>query len=190
MNRKKFFFSLTMAVLLAGCAMVTIYVTFPEEKIKKAAEDIEKMLESKNDISRIFCSVMRFVSSPAYAQESSVSSELKTDSPKIKEAIAQMKSWAEELATYKKAGYIGETLEYQVAIVNLPQDATVAKNVRELVQKENKQRNIILEEIFRLNNVAPEQRQTFKEIFARTKLKNLKPGEWFQNPDGSWSQKK
>ncbi|MCM8764193.1 MAG: YdbL family protein [Candidatus Omnitrophica bacterium] len=187
---KRILFSLLMAVLLAGCAMVTIYVTFPEEKIKKAAEDIEKMLESKIDRSSIFFSVIRFVSSPAYAQEPAVSSEIRTDSPKIKEAIAQMKSWADELASYKKAGYIGETLEYQVAIVNLPQDSTVAKNVRDLVQKENKQRNIILEEIFRINNVAPDQRQTFKELFAKTKLKNVKPGEWFQNPDGSWVQKK
>ncbi|MCM8765071.1 MAG: YdbL family protein, partial [Candidatus Omnitrophica bacterium] len=80
--------------------------------------------------------------------------------------------------------------EYQVAIVNQPKDPDLAKKVREIVQNENKQRSIILEEIYRINNVAPEQRHTFKEIFAKTKLKNVKPGEWFQNPDGSWVQKK
>ncbi|HOL49744.1 MAG TPA: DUF1318 domain-containing protein, partial [bacterium] len=170
--------------------MVTIYVTFPEEKIKKAAEDIEKMIESNMGSKAMFCKLVHFVSTSAFAQESSVSSEIKTDSPAIKEAINQIKSWTDELASYKKAGYIGETKDYQVAIIKLPDDEQLARKVKEIVQKENKQRNIILEEIFRLNNVAPEQKQTFRELFAKTKLKNVKPGEWYQNPDGSWAQKK
>ncbi len=185
---KKIFVWSIAGLLLAGCAMVTIYVTFPEEKIKKAAEEVEKMLES-NLKNKIFCYVECFLASPAFAQES-VSSEIKTDSPKIREAINQIKSWAEELAQYKKEGYIGETLDYQVAIVNLPQDSQLAKKVREIVQKENRQRNIILEEIFRINNVSPDQRQTFRELFGKTKIKNAKPGEWIQNTDGSWTQKK
>lgn len=189
MKTKRLLFSFILAGLLAGCAMVTIYVTFPEEKIKKAAEDIEKMLESSLNKSSIVCFINNLFINTAFAQES-VSSEIKTDSPKIKQAISQIKSWAEELASYKSAGYIGETLEYQVAIVNLPKDPELAKKVKDIVQKENTQRNIILEEIFRLNNVSPEQRQTFKEIFAKTKLKNLKSGEWYQNPDGTWTQKK
>lgn len=189
MKRKRIWFGLIMAGLLAGCAMVTIYVTFPEEKIKKAAEDIEKMLESSLNRFSVFCSINHLITNPAFAQET-ISSEIKTDSPKIKQAISQIKSWSDELAAYKSAGYIGETLEYQVAIVNLPQDQETAKKVKEIVQKENTQRNIILEEIFKLNNVSPEQRQAFKEIFAKTKMKNLKPGEWYQNPDGTWNQKK
>lgn len=189
MRRKKYFLILGLICFLAGCAMVTIYVTFPEEKIKKAAEDIEKMLESKiNNI--IFCSIRNLIITPAFAQGSSVSSEIKTDSPKIKEAIGQIKSWADELAEYKKAGYIGETTQYQVAIVNQPKDPELVKNVKEIVQRENKQRDIILEEIYRINNVSPEQRQTFRELFAQIKLKAVKSGEWYQNPDGSWVQKK
>ncbi|MCX7704858.1 MAG: YdbL family protein [bacterium] len=190
MKRRKYFMMIGLACFLAGCAMVTIYVTFPEEKIKKAAEDIEKMLESRTSPHNVLCSITNFFVMPAFAQESSISSDIKTDSPKIKEAINQIKSWADELAEYKKAGYIGETTEYQVGIVNQPKDPELAKRVKEIVQNENKQRNIILEEIYRINNVSPEQRQTFKDIFAKTKLKNVKPGEWYQNPDGSWVQKK
>ncbi len=190
MKKRRIFLSLLALGFLAGCAMVTIYVTFPEEKIKKAAEDIEKMLESRIDRSSIFYSLKNFISTPVFAQESSVSSEIRTDSPKIREAISQIKSWADELASYKKEGYIGETLDYQVGIVQLPQDVELARKVKDIVQKENRQRNIILDEIFRINNVAPDQRQTFRELFAKTKLKNVKSGEWFQNSDGSWVQKK
>ncbi|MCM8759355.1 MAG: YdbL family protein [Candidatus Omnitrophica bacterium] len=189
MKSRKYLFMLGLICFLAGCAMVTIYVTFPEEKIKKAAENIEKMLESKNT-NNIFYALQNFFATPVFAQDASISSEIKTDSPKIREAISQIKSWADELAEYKKAGYIGETTQYQVAIVNQPQDPELAKKVREIVQKENKQRSIILEEIFRINNVSPEQRQTFRDIFAQTKLKAVKTGEWYQNPDGSWVQKK
>ncbi|HOK80833.1 MAG TPA: DUF1318 domain-containing protein [bacterium] len=190
MKRKSVVLGLLLAGFLAGCAMVTIYVTFPEEKIKKAAEDIEKMIESNMGSNVIFCKLFHFISTPAFAQDASVSSEIKTDSPAIRQAIEQIKSWADELASYKKAGYIGETQDYQVAIVKLPDDEQLGKKVKDIVQKENKQRSIILEEIFRLNNVAPEQKQTFRELFARTKLKNVKPGEWYQNSDGSWVQKK
>lgn len=173
---------------LAGCAMVTIYVTFPEEKIKKAAEDIEKMMESLNK--SILNYVCGFLTYTALAQESSVSSDIKTDSPKIREAIKQIKFWAEELASYKKEGYIGETNNYQVAIVNQPDNPNLLKKIKEIVQKENQQRNIILEEMYRINNVSPEQKQMFREIFANIKQKNAKTGEYIQNPDGKWIQKK
>jgi len=181
--------SVLCAVLFfAGCAMVTIYVTFPEEKIKKAAEDIEKMMESQSE--NILYQLCTFFISPVFAQENSASSSIKTDSPKIKEAINQIKSWSDELASYKKDGYIGETNDYQVAIINQPKDPELSKKVKEIVQKENQQRNIILEELFRLNNVSPDQRKTFREIFAKTRQKNAKPGEYIQNPDGTWTQKK
>jgi uncharacterized protein YdbL (DUF1318 family) len=189
MKRRNVLLGLFMLIAFAGCAMVTIYVTFPEEKIKKAAEDIEKMIESKAGIGNFLCNVFNFVEAPVFAQET-VSSEIKTDSPKIREAINQIKSWSEELASYKSSGYIGETMNYQVAIVNQPADPELAKKVKEIVQKENQQRNIILEEIFRLNNVAPDQKQTFRELFAKIKIKNAKSGEWIQNPDGSWTKKK
>jgi len=32
-------------LVLAGCATVTIYVTFPEEKVKKAGDTLEQMYE-------------------------------------------------------------------------------------------------------------------------------------------------
>lgn len=173
---------------LAGCAMVTIYVTFPEEKIKKAAEDIEKMMESFNK--SIFNYVCGFLTYTAFAQESSVSSDIKTDSPKIREAIKQKKFWADELALYKKEGYIGETNNYQVDIVNQPENPSLVNKIKEIIQKENQQRNIILEEIYKMNNVSPEQKQMFKEIFAKIKQKNAKPGEYIQDSNGTWIQKK
>jgi len=182
------FFIFATAILFAGCATVTIYVTFPEEKIKKAAEDIEKMMESQSQ--NIFYQMCNYFVSNAFAAEGSVSSEIKTDSPKIKEAIGQIKTWSDELALYKKNGYIGETKNYEVAIVNPPDDPAVLLKVKEIVQKENQQRNIILEELYRLNNISPGQKQIFREIFAKTKQKNAKPGEYIQNPDGTWIQKK
>ncbi len=188
MKQRKLFPVLLIVLFLAGCAMVTIYVTFPEEKIKKAAEDIEKMMESSSR--NILYQMCSFFACPAFAQEGSVSSDIKTDSPRIKEAINQIKSWADELTSYKKEGYIGETNNYQVAIVNQPDNPNLLKKVKEIVQKENQQRNIILEEMYRLNNVSPDQKQTFREIFAKIKQKNAKTGEYIQGPDGTWVQKK
>ena len=189
--KKSFCWLLVPLVMLIGCAMVTIYVTFPEEKIKKAAESIEKEIESAPAGKTSFITgwmIAAFSPGRAYAAE--ISSDLKTDSPKIRNAAKLRASWKSELDSYKQQGYVGENNQFQVEIRNAPSDVETLKKVRELVKKENEQRKIIIDELMLINNASPEQRAVFQEQFAKARREQAKIGEWIQNPDGTWVQKK
>ncbi|MCM8810604.1 MAG: YdbL family protein, partial [Candidatus Omnitrophica bacterium] len=172
---------------LLGCAVVNVYVTFPEEKVKKAAEDLlSPPTQSKSPQS--FLDI--FLTKNLYAQEVVVTKDLKTDSQKIKEAKEKMDSWREKLDQFKKDGYIGETNDFKVVIKEMPRDAEIAKEVKKLVDDENKQREIIIKELLKINNAAPEEEKKFRKIFGEVAQKYSPTNTWIQLSDGSWERKK
>lgn len=179
-----------LLIFLAGCAIVNVYVTFPEEKIKKAAEDIlappDQSPSSQSKPTGLL--KLRFTRN-LYAEEVEVKRELKTDSPAIREARKKRNSWWAQLKEFEKAGYIGEANDFRVVIKNLPDDKEKASKVRELVEKENRERKIIIREIMRINNANPEEEEKFKEIFAQTVQKYSPSGTWIQDKNGQWKRK-
>ena len=136
----KKFIVLSLVFLFAGCAVVNVYVTFPEEKIKKAAEEILAPPEQSGQSGSFRFNFTKNL----YAEEIVVKKELKTDSPAIREAKEKINSWRNELCEYKKEGYVGETNNFKVVIKKLPDDLKKTRRVRELVRKENQQREIII----------------------------------------------
>ncbi|MFN4227741.1 MAG: DUF1318 domain-containing protein [Candidatus Ratteibacteria bacterium] len=172
---------------LVGCAVVNVYVTFPEEKVKKAAEDLlapptpSKSPQSFLDI---------FFVKNLYADEVVVTKDLKTDSPKIKEAKEKMDTWREKLDQFKKDGYIGETNDFKVVIREIPRDSEIAKQVKKIVDDENKQREIIISELLKINNAAPTEEKKFRKIFGEVAQKYSPTNTWIQLSDGSWTKKK
>ena len=181
---KKKFLLFGVSLLLAGCAVVNVYVTFPEEKIKKAAEDILAPPEEPQSFFRIP------FTKTAYAEEVEVRKELKTDSPKIREAKKKINSWREKLNDFKKLGFVGETNNFKVVIKNLPSETKKAREVKEIVRKENEQREIIIKELMRINNASPSEEKKFRKIFAEVAQKYSPQGTWIQTVDGKWIKKK
>jgi len=172
-------------LFLFGCAVVNVYVTFPEEKVKKAAEDLlappSKSPESFWD---------NFLTKNLYAQEITVTDDLKRDSPKIREAKEKMDSWREKLDEFKKAGYIGETNNFKVIIKEMPKNPEVLKEVRKIVEDENKQREIMIKELLKINNAAPSEETKFRKIFSEVSQKYSPQNTWIQLTDGNWTKKK
>ena len=184
---KRFGLLFLLILGLLGCAVVNVYVTFPEEKVKKAAEDLlSPPTQSKSPQS--FLDI--FLTKNLYAQEVVVTKDLKTDSQKIKEAKEKMDSWREKLDQFKKDGYIGETNDFKVVIKEMPRDAEIAKEVKKLVDDENKQREIIIKELLKINNAAPEEEKNFRKIFGEVAQKYSPTNTWIQLSDGSWERKK
>jgi hypothetical protein len=174
-----------LGLILAGCAVVNVYVTFPEEKVKKAAEDL---LAPPSKSPESFLN--KFLTKNLYAEEITVTKDLKTDSPKIKEAKEKMDSWREKLDQFKKAGYIGETNDFKVVIKEMPKDSEVLKEVRKIVDDENKQREIMINELLRINNAAPSEETKFRKIFSEVAQKYSPENTWIQLKDGTWTRKK
>jgi len=165
--------------------VVNVYVTFPEEKIKKAAEDILAPSEPLSPTGFLKFSFTKDL----YAEEVIVSKEPKTDSPAIKQAKEKMNSWGNELNEFKKNGYIGETNDFRVVIKQLPENNEEINKIKELVKNENTQRDIIISEFMKINNMSPKEEKKCRELFAETSQKYSPSGTWIQDPKGNWKRK-
>ncbi len=182
---KKIFMVLLSALFLAGCAVVNVYVTFPEEKIQQAAEDLLAPPSKSEPVSGLQRSIF---TGTAYAQETvQVKTEIQTDSPVIRAAKQKMDSWREELDNFKKDGFVGETNNFSVVARSLPSDSTKAARVKKLVADENAQRKIMMDELIKINNVPPGEVEKFKRIFADTMKKYSPKGTWIQSEE--WYRK-
>lgn len=185
--RKKFLYVFFLIFGLIGCAVVNVYVTFPEEKVKKAAEDLlAPPTPSKTPQSFLD----NLFTKNLYANEVVVTKDLKTDSPKISQAKEKMDSWRGKLDEFKKAGYIGETNDFKVVIREVPKDSETAKEVRKIVDDENIQREIMIKELLKINNAAPEEEKKFRKIFSEVAQKYSPVNTWIQLSDNSWTKKK
>lgn len=98
-------------------------------------------------------------------------------------AIQQrMKSRLPDLAKLKEAGKIGEAFNGMVAI---RQDLTDEQ--KEMIEGENKDRLAVYKYMAKKFDVSPKQ----VALSRHSKIKKAaKPGTWFKDKDGSWSQKK
>lgn len=173
------------SLFLIGCAIVNVYVTFPEEKVKKAAEEL---LAPSTQSPQSFTPT--FLIKNLYAEEVVVTKDLKTDSPKIKEAKSKMDSWREKLDEFKKLGYIGETNDFRVVIRELPENKNIENEVRKIVEDENRQREVLIKELLRINNAAPNEETKFRKIFGEVAQKYSPTNTWIQTNDGNWIRKK
>lgn len=182
MGKAKFFIGF-LFLFFVSCAVVNVYVTFPEEKVKKAAEDLLAPPSPESFIDNFFTKNL-------YAEEVVVTKDLKTDSPKIRQAKEKMDSWRGKLDQFKREGYIGETNDFKVIIKEMPKDSELAKEVREIVNNENQQREIMIKELLRINNASPDEEKKFKRIFSEVAQKYSPPDTWIQLPDNSWVRKK
>ncbi|HOK56878.1 MAG TPA: DUF1318 domain-containing protein [bacterium] len=185
---RKNFLLIFLVLGLISCAVVNVYVTFPEEKVKKAAEDLLAPPSSSKTKPESFLD--NLFTRNLYAEEVVVTKDLKTDSPKISEAKEKMNTWREKLDEFKKSGYIGETNDFRVVIRELPKNSEDAKEVRKIVDDENKQREIMIKELLRINNAAPDEEKKFRKIFAEVAQKYSPQNTWIQLSDNSWTKKK
>jgi len=177
-----------LAVLcMAGCAVVNVYVTFPEEKIEKAAEDLLAPPSESAPVS----SIPRFsFTKTAYAQETTeVRKDIRTDSSAIRAAKQKMDAWRGALDNFKKDGFIGEANDFAVVVRNAPSDSSTARDVRRIVSDENRERKAMMDELLKINNVAPGEEAKFKKIFADVMQRYSPAGTWIQADNGQWSRK-
>jgi hypothetical protein len=183
MMKSKILISL-VSLALIGCAVVNVYVTFPEKEIEEAAEDIlappAESSASQSILNMVF-------TREAYAQE--VKRSLVTDSPVIDEAAKKRNSWLSEINKFKKEGFLGETNDFRIVLKNTPGTSEVIREVNELKDKENRQREIIIKELLNINNAAPSQEDKFRRIFSRVAQKYSPAGTWIQEPSGQWKKK-
>ena len=188
---KKLLLAALAVLVLVSCVNVNVYVTFPEEKIRQAADDLEGGLTLPPPPAKPRSFLPFRLTGVAEAQEvrKTVPTDMSTDSPVIRTAMAKRQSWIVELQEYKTAGYLGEALSFQVDIRNLPADAKLAEKVKQRAAAENAERDTIIAELIKINNINPGQEKEIRQIFAEKRIEAARSGEWIQAADGSWKKK-
>ncbi len=189
---------LGLVLLVTGCAVVNVYVTFPQEKIDKAAEglllDIQKEPLPKEPAApstqKSSWKPFRFWEPlPLYGQ--TITSEVQTSSPRIAEARSRMKERLGEIQKYKDSGILGESKEWLLEVRSTQGMSEEEKErLQRLVKEENADRMTICREIVEINHMPPSELKKVQAGFARAQRKLAKKGEWVQNEDGNWERKK
>lgn len=196
---RKFLISLFLLALAAGCATVNVYITFPQEKLEKAAEQIE--LDLQKDLMLTpppaaprggqgrFNPLEWLGPAPAYAQ--TISSEVKTRSPLIEEIMKRRRERLSDLQVFKDKGTLGENRE---GLLDTRSSTGLDRETRlkqeKLVREENQDRLSMYREIVKINSMPSEELKNVQAAFAKIQRKIAQVGEWIQDEDGTWVQKK
>jgi uncharacterized protein len=189
-----------VAFAVAACVPVTVNVNFPQEKVQGAADEIEDMVRSpenpkpatqpKKPQSRLGEAVLAALGPvEAHAQQSRnvrIIPEIQTRTPELMKAIESRRSRRPELDALKAKGCVGETNQWTVEPRQAPD---CPGSVASLVGAENADRNYILQTLLEQNSMPASDAPRLRQALANAVRERAKPGDWIQQPDGTWGKK-
>jgi len=186
-----------LVLLLVSCAVVNVYVTFPQEKIDKAMEGLELQIQPAapslvvpvpKKQSRL--SPWHFLEPASLYAETIITSEVKTTSSVIDEAKARRIERLSDIQGYKDKKILGENNEGLLNIRSTEGlDGKQASLLQKMVKAENSDRMIIYREIVQINSMNLAEIKKVQAGAAKANRKLAKEGEWIQNDDGTWQVK-
>lgn len=193
MNRFTSLSVISGVLMLAAC--VTINVYFPEAAAERAADrfirdvlgdDVPAAPPTEPQASRTSWWHTLSPVGAAHAQ----SPDIDIDTPQIqaiKDRMAERQR--EHLAAWFDAGAIGFARD---GLVEIRDRSAVGlserRNLERVVSEENSDRNAVYREIA-IANGHPEWEGDIRDTFARRWIANAKSGWYYQQADGSWTQK-
>lgn len=207
---------LTAGALFAlTTACVTINVYFPEAAVKDLSQQIEREVQ-KEAAKRIQDSAPAQPQAPApqanpqppsggggpqaglvdallgvtpaYAEANVPPPDV--SSPAIRRVIESRAARVADIDRFKASGAIGENNKALLEVRGLESlDLKARAEVQKLVRAENADREELFREIAAAKKVDPGQVDRIRETYAGTLRDNARPGDWLQQPDGSWKKK-
>ncbi len=192
MQRLLSLLAITVVMTLAAC--VTINVYFPEAAAERAADrfiqdvlgDNDRQAEPPPPPATGGFHWSNLLIASAYAQTPNIN----IDTPQvqaIKQRMAERQR--EHLAGWFEAGAIGLTNN---GLVEIRDRSAVGladrRNLERVVADENSDRNAVYREIA-IANGHPEWESDIRQTFARQWIANARAGWYYQQADGSWTQK-
>lgn len=196
---------LTALAVLAVVACITINVYFPEEAIRDLSEKIEAEVEQQAGGSPPTTSpsptpvppgggplaaLLSLGAGTAWADQEGVPAP-EISNPAIRSIIATRAARLEVLNRWKTEGVIGETNRALVEVRDLAAVPGLKERaeVQRLVRDENADREQLFREIAAAKNVDLSQLDRIRTTYADTMRANAHPGDWIQQPDGTWVRK-
>ena len=182
--------------LLLGPSCITVNVNFPETAVQHAADDFVKDLygtqpasveetvppeeqESKkpSKTPKVKSGFINFFTATAFAQSINMST------PKAREIKARMGTRVSEIMKWKSKGAIGESFDGNLVIKDN------ADQVKALVETENKDRELLYEEVQSVNALSDHNQDRIRKFFGSAFRSNSPSGSWIENESGKWTKK-
>jgi uncharacterized protein YdbL (DUF1318 family) len=133
--------------------------------------------------------IFRFLFPAAFAAENDI--KINIDTPAIKAIRESLVKRFSKLEPFYKKGAIGENRD---GFIEMRDEAglslTEKRDVRALIDAENKDRRNLYAEIVRANNFGQDRLKDVQKIFAKEWAGKSRPGWWVQGEDGKWEKKK
>ena len=123
---------------------------------------------------------------------SSQASAISEQKQKVLDAVQNRKFNKDEIDELKRDKVVGENLQGFLQIMTLEKydrDLNYKRLVDELVNEENRDRQIVYDRVVAVNKSAAEAGDKVYEIFSKLNYDNSKPGTLIQQVDGSWIEK-
>ena len=188
-----------LAFVVISCAVITVNVYFPTEAVEEAAEKIIDEIQSGEDAQstadnsdqqsffEMSVPFNVFSGSTVYADEI----DLNLTTPVIRKLIDSMKARNAKIMQFKDKGAIGETNDGMLSIREMDGlSGEEIRTVKRLLRAENNDREALYKELTAANKIDPADIDKVKSIFARTLKSKAKPGHWYHDEKGNWTQKK
>ncbi len=195
----KYFALPLLAFVVISCAVITVNVYFPTEAVEEAAEKIIDEIQSGEDAQSTADNSDQqsffqksvpfnfFENSTVYADEI----DLNLTTPAIRKLVDSMKARNSEIMKFKDKGTIGETNDGMLAIRKMDGlGGEEIRTVKRLLRAENNDREALYKELAAANKIDPADIDKVKSIFAKTLISKAKPGHWYHDEKGNWTQKK
>ena len=188
-----------LAFVVISCAVITVNVYFPTEAVEEAAEKIIDEIQGGEDAQstadnsgqqsffKMSVPFNVFSGSTVYADEI----DLNLTTPVIRKLVDSMKARNTAIMQFKSKGTIGETNDGMLTIRKMDGlGGEEIRTVKRLLRAENNDREALYKELAAANKIDPADIDKVKSIFARTLKSKAKPGHWYHDEKGNWTQKK
>ncbi|MBN2326911.1 MAG: DUF1318 domain-containing protein [Candidatus Omnitrophica bacterium] len=190
---------------LASCVSLTINVYFPAKEIQEAAEEIEERVRTGEGAEGLEQSRMTPAAPYRFAislggREAWAADDLDLDikTPLIVKIIeTRTERYKKELEPLLDSGVLGEGFDAYLALRDKTGlDLKAMAQMKKLIDAENKDRQMLYEEILRANKVetSKENMGKVENLFAKAIQVKMKPGQWYEvkinEKKTEWIQKK
>jgi uncharacterized protein YdbL (DUF1318 family) len=190
----------TVAALVAGCVPVTVNINFSQERLNKAADQIEEMVRSPENpkpgapakppapSSSLERWLVALEPREAAAQGATVQAgpAPRVDSPEIQKAVNSRRARIPALREWKSKGCIGENNQ---GLVEARPGQGCGGEVGGLLAAENGDRQLILSDFMRQNNIPASDAARVHTAFATSHRDRARAGDWIQQDGGEWTKK-
>ena len=182
--RKRLFFILAVSGMIAGCSIKAPEVHVTGEMTALEREVLGTYQEMEEDTWMI-------ASTRAARGDSEV--RISPEKRKVLDALQEQKFNKDDIDEFKRKGFVGEGNTGFLVMrpsADLEADTEQMTFVKEIVDEENLDREVIMERVVELNDsLQKSKRDDILGIFAKMNQEGSPQGTWVQREDGTWARK-